>query len=190
MSSLDPRFLSAVAVVLAHEGGFIHDAADPGGATNFGVSLRFSLAELAKDGDGDGFLDGDFDHDGDVDVGDIRAMSKEDAAEVYRRHWWDRYGYAQIVDDALATKIFDLAVNMGPIQAHKCLQRAVRACWFPLAAEDGVLGPKTLSSVNAAEPRSLLAALKSEAAGFYRELAARKPALEKFSKGWLNRAYA
>lgn len=189
MRSTDPHFLAAVALVLKHEGGFVHDPADPGGATNFGVSLRFAQAELAKDGDGDGFLDGDFDRDGDVDVGDIRAMSLEDAADVYFRHWWQRHGYDRINDQAVATKVFDLAVNMGAPQAHKCLQRALRAAWFP-TADDGVLGPQTLSSTNAAEARSLLAALKSEAAGFYRGLAAAKPPLAKFLPGWLNRAYS
>ena len=39
------------------------------------------------------------------------------------------------------------------------------------------------------EPRILLAALKSEAAGYYRCLVAKNPKLQKFLNGWLNRAY-
>lgn len=186
MTDLDPRFLSAVAVVFAHEGGWVHAAADPGGPTNFGVSLRFALAELAKDGDGDGYLDGDFDHDGDIDAADIRAMSIDDAAEVYRVHWWDRYGYARLTDDAVATKVFDLAVNMGSRQAHKLLQRAIAKVWCPLAC-DGVLGVQSIQFANQANAGQLLAGLRDEATTFYHDLVAARPALGKFLRGWLNR---
>ncbi|MBI2235400.1 MAG: hypothetical protein HYU60_00320 [Magnetospirillum sp.] len=182
----DGVFATALAIVLKHEGGFVNDAADPGGATNFGVSLR-TVAKL--DANGDGRLDFDFDGDGDVDADDIRAMTPEAAAAYYRSQWWDKHGYAAIAAPEIAIKVFDLAVNMGSAQAHKVLQRAVRAAWFALP-DDGVLGPQTISSVNAAEPRSLLAALKSEASGFYRTIAAAKPNLAKFLPGWLNRAYA
>jgi len=188
-SSPDPRFDQAVAFVLAHEGGFVDHAADPGGATNFGVSLRFALADLAKDADGDGWLDGDLDHDGDIDADDIRRMSAADAAEIYRRHWWDRYGYGRIADLAVAAKVFDLAVNMGSKQAHKCLQRAIAACWCPLQV-DGVLGVQTIQFANQAQPDALLSALKDAAAGFYRDLIAAKPQLAVFERGWLNRAHA
>lgn len=180
------HFDAALTTVLKHEGGFVHDPTDPGGATNYGVSLR-SVA--AFDGDGDGRLDFDLDGDGDADEHDIRIMTMDQATDYYRRAWWDKHGYGGVADPAVATKLFDLAVNMGAAQAHKIVQRAVRACWFPLA-DDGVLGPKTLSSINAAEPRALLAAMKSEAAGFYRQLAATKPPLGKFLAGWLNRAYS
>lgn len=188
-TALDPRFLKAVAVVLAHEGGYVHNAADPGGATNFGVSLRFALAELAKDGDGDGVLDGDINHDGVVDEADIKAMSAEDAADIYRRHWWDRYGYGRITDDDVAAKVFDLSVNMGPKAAHKCLQRAIARCWCPTQV-DGVLGVQTIQFANAADPDKLMHHLKAEAGAFYRDLVAAKPRLAVFERGWLNRANA
>ncbi|NDB82875.1 MAG: hypothetical protein EB127_09060, partial [Alphaproteobacteria bacterium] len=56
--------------------------------------------------------------------------------------------------------------------------------------EDGILGPMTLAAINKADLTDLLAALKSEAAGYYRTLAATKPKRAKFLKGWLKRAYA
>lgn len=184
----DALFASALAFVLEHEGGLSDDAADPGGITRWGISLAYLRKEGLLDLDHDGVLDGDVDHDGDVDAADVRALPRERAAMLYRTRWWERYGYTRIADPATAIKLFDLAVNMGPQPAHRCLQRAVRACWFPVA-EDGELGPKTLSAVNAADPRSLFPALKSEAAGFYRSLIAARPALAKFEAGWLTRAY-
>lgn len=176
----DPLFARALAFVLSHEGGLSEDPDDPGGVTRWGISLGF----LRRAGD----PAGDIDRDGDVDADDVRAVTHDFAADIYRRQWWDRYGYARINDPGIAVKIFDLAVNMGPAPAHRCLQRAVRACWFAVA-DDGVFGPKTLAAVNAADPRLLMAALKSEAAGHYRALIAARPSLAKYERGWANRAY-
>lgn len=173
-------FEPAIEIVLRHEGGFVDHPADPGGATNWGISLRF----LVREG-----IDLDLDADGDLDADDIRLMPRETAIKIYRERIWDRFGYAQIAGQELATKVFDLAVNMGAAQSHKCLQRA---CWAAGAAidDDGILGPVTLAAANKLPPAAVLAALRSEAAGFYRLLAATRPSLAVFLTGWLRRAYS
>ena len=71
----------------------------------------------------------------------------------------------------------------------KLIQRALRAAGEQVA-EDGIIGPITLSAINKADPTDLLAALKSEAAGLYRLIAQANPSQQKFINGWLNRAYA
>jgi len=180
-------FEPAVLVLLADEGGWVDDPDDPGGATNYGISLRY-LRELAQE-DGDGELVGDIDRDGDVDGDDIRKMKREDAIGIYRAQWWDRFGYGSLESQLVANKVLDLAVNMGGPQAHKCLQRAARAGGQALI-DDGILGPKTLAAINELATWPLLTALRSEAAGIYRQIVARRPASRKFLKGWLARAYA
>lgn len=175
MSSWD----RAVEVVLRHEGGFVDNPADPGGATKYGISLRW----LAQRG---GL--GDFDHDGDVDVDDIRIMDRDQAMLLYKQNWWDRYDYGHIHDTAVATKIFDMAVNMGAPQAHKLVQRALAAVDHPVAI-DGVFGPNTLRAVNSSES-CLLEVLKATQAMFYWHLVQIKPQLAEFEVGWMRRAYS
>lgn len=171
----------AVETVLAHEGAFVSDPRDPGGATNWGISLRFLRAQGADLGDVDG--------DGDIDAEDVRRLPQDVAVELYRREFWDRYLYGRL-PEPVASKVFDLAVNMGPSSAHRCLQRACRACGFELV-EDGVIGQETRRVCGSVSPpAALAAALRSEAAGFYRLLVARRPAFEAFETGWLNRAYS
>lgn len=176
------NFLAAVNHVLRHEGGYVDAPTDAGGPTQFGISLRWlrSVGDVNRDG----WLEGDLDHDGDVDADDIRALPLAHAVELYRTQWWDRYGYGRIGDQTLATKVFDLAVNMGAGRAHRLVQRALRAAG-KVVEEDGVLGPQTLSAIDTYASRGLLPALRSEAAGFYRSL--NKP---EFLNGWLNRAYS
>jgi len=177
------NFDTAILTVLEHEGVFVNDAHDPGGATKYGVSLQWlqSIGDL----DNDGFLDGDFDHDGDVDVEDIKKLQKDDAIKLYRLHWWNKFQYEKIINQSLATKTFDFAVNMGSKQSHKCLQRAVRAAAGIRLIDDGILGTQSLQAINNINPLILIAAYRSEAAGFYRAL--NKP---RYIDGWLNRAYS
>jgi len=180
------HFNHAIKVVLEHEGGFVNDKDDSGGATNFGVSLRYLLSA----GEIDGKLIGDFNGDGDVNIDDIRSMTEDQAKDIYRNEWWKKYGYEQIFDRDIATKIFDLSVNMGARQAHKLLQRATHATNFPTLV-DGSFGKNTLRSINANQvPDLLLGSLKSEAACFYRTLIVKKPRFEKYRFGWLKRAYS
>jgi len=158
-------FDAAVDVVLQREGGYSNDPADAGQETNFGISKRAFPEE------------------------DIPNLTEARAREIYRVFWWDRYEYWRLEDQKIATKVFDLSVNTGPSQAHKLLQRAVRASTGHVLRDDGILGPVTLSAANMAPTAPLLAALRSEAAGFYRVLVAQRPTQGRFIGGWLRRAY-
>jgi lysozyme family protein len=175
------RFEDAIGPLLHHEGGFVDHPNDPGGATNYGVSLRYVAKEYG--------LKMDIDGDGDLDADDIRQMTVDQAKAIYRRDWWDRYGYGQIADQGVATRMFSFSVNMGATQAHLIAQRACRACGLPLV-EDGIIGAKSRTTINAIPPAIYTAALRSEAAGYYRLIAALRPEFETFLTGWLNRAYA
>ncbi len=138
-------FNLAIPYVLQHEGGFVDNPSDPGGATQFGISLRF-LQQIKAN----------------VTSNDIRKLSQSDAIEIYQREWWQRYQYATIHSQQLATKVFDLAVNMGAHQAHICLQRAMRAANGYSLIEDGLLGPQSFHLINTVNPDILLAAFKSD----------------------------
>ncbi|WP_299378478.1 glycosyl hydrolase 108 family protein [uncultured Kiloniella sp.] len=182
----------AISIVLAHEGGFVYDRDDPGGATNYGISLRW----LRQVGDlnFDGFKDGDINRDGVVDERDIREMSVDDAKVFYRQLWWDKYAFDDL-PPLPAIKVFDLAVNMGPRPAFRILQRAARSCCYVLE-DDGIIGPATRTVIESVcnkntgpDKHALVSAICSEAAGYYRYLIARKPAFSKYKNGWLNRAY-
>lgn len=160
-------FELAIVTILKHEGCYVNDPNDPGGETKYGISKR-SYPQL-----------------------DIRNLTEEQAKEIYYRDWWDRYRYGGINDQALATKIFDMAVNLGARQAHKLLQRAANeVIGHQNIAEDGIIGPQTLAAVNSVDSKRLLSALRNHQSNYYRELARKNSSLAKFLRGWLNRAAA
>lgn len=175
-------FELAIPTVLLHEGVGC-DEKDRGGITHYGISLRF-LKTLGKLGQ-EGFLIGDRNQDGAIDRSDILQLQREEAIALYRRYWWEPYGYEAIEHQCVATKIFDLTVNMGSFASHRCAQRAVRAAGGGCLVEDGLLGKKSLTAINTLDAFPLLVAIRSEAASYYRLL--HQP---RYEKGWLNRAYA
>ncbi|MDH5393962.1 MAG: N-acetylmuramidase [Gammaproteobacteria bacterium] len=172
------EFNQAIETTLMHEGGFSDDPADRGGATRYGISLRFLTAQ--------GY---DIDGDGDVDADDIRSLTLDGAIDIYREKFWNINHYDQIKSQAVATKVFDFTVNMGAKRAAILLQRALQSCGFALK-QDGKIGPATFSAINSASSETLLAAYRSEAAGYYRLITQKTPDFERFINGWLRRAYS
>ena len=180
------KFEDAIQTVLSHEGSqFTNDPADPGGATKFGVTL-YSLKESGMH-DLDGTLFADVNHDGRIDINDIKALDESAAKEYYQSMWWDHYQLGKIFNQQVATKVFDTAVNMGGITAIKMLQQAACALDGFLTV-DGALGPKTLQQVNSCDPVVLLKYYRQYQASRYLQLIAKNPSLEKFKNGWLARA--
>ncbi|MGB0747165.1 MAG: glycoside hydrolase family 108 protein [Magnetospiraceae bacterium] len=180
-------FNAAMAITLPREGEFVNDRLDPGGATNFGISIRW--LKSIGDFDGDGRLDGDLDGDGDVDIDDIRALTPETARQFYYIHFWHPYRY-DLYPAGIGWKVFDATVNMGSKQSHKLLQRALRANGHRLV-DDGQVGPLTRQALMAShnDIHAVLVGFKESQAGFYRSLIAAKPYREKYRTGWLRRAY-
>lgn len=184
-------FELAIPLVIKHEGGLVYDPVDPGGITNKGISLRFlrSLAQLHPeiipqlDIDKNNLLDGE----------DVKAISLEDAAHLYRRYWWEPYGYENIKNQSLANKLLDLSINLGPKVAAKLLQKAY--CQINSSKNlqiDGILGKNSFKYINELEKEQinkLLITFCDFAAGYYQNLVKQYPVLKKFLNGWLRRVY-
>lgn len=160
----DNKFLKAFNYVISNEGEYVYNPSDPGGETKYGISHR-SYPTL-----------------------NIKKLTLEDAKKIYYCDYWLKGKCDKIEDEKVATQVFDFIVNFGHRAATIVLQRSLRACGV-LVAEDGLCGPMTLCGTNFLKGEILLPALKSEAAGYYRVIAAKNPSQQKFLNGWLNRAY-
>lgn len=171
------KFDAAVKVVLKHEGGLTDHPSDPGGKTNFGVSLRY-LKSIGYDVDGDGDVDGD----------DIKKLTQKDAINIYRKNWWDKYRYNQIIDQNVATKVFDTSINTGHVRSHKIAQQSINELIRIPIAVDGKFGVVSFYYLNQLNSKILVNHFRANQQKFYERLVVKNPKLKPFIRGWVKRA--
>lgn len=151
--------------ILKWEGGFVNHPADPGGATNRGVTIG-TLRKLGIDKDGDG----------DSDLADLKALTEADAAKVFKRFYGDPV-QADLLPPGLDYAMTDFAVNSGPTRAAQHLQRILSV------PDDGHVGPNTLAAVAKRDTAELINALCDSRLRFLRGL----KTWGTFGKGWAAR---
>lgn len=170
--------------IVAREGGYVNDPDDPGGATNFGVTLG-TMQRLGLDLTGDGR----------ITSADVRGLSREQAVQIFITHYYRRPRIADL-PTALHPTVFDMYVNAGG-NAVKILQRLLTQMGYPLA-DDGAIGPRTIAAVEAAmnrAPDAFVDAYGIARRNYYFRIADRRPASRKFARrrdggkgGWITRA--
>lgn len=195
VTAFSERFERAFADLLGIEGGFVDDPVDRGGATKYGISLRFLKAEGQIDEDLDGYADFDLDMDGDIDGADIRLLTVGDAKSLYKRSFWEVLD-CESFPEPIGEMLFDQGVNGGNHAAKKLLQRAINALRSEMYQHpikvDGQIGRHTREALDlliadGGLPR-FAAAYRAAVAHRYRSIVRRNPSQARFLNGWLNRA--
>ena len=168
------------AEIVAREGGFVNDPDDPGGATNFGVTIH-TLRRLRP-----GMR---------VGVDDVRALTREQAIEIYVDHYFTRPRISELPEPLWPT-VFDMYVNAGA-NAVRILQRLLVQMGLDVAS-DGVIGPQTIAAAHRAydmAPAHLVDAYGIARRDYYYRIADQRPASRKFARrrdggkgGWITRA--
>jgi lysozyme family protein len=161
-------FKTAFTFVLQHEDSTCSGrvTVDAGGRTRFGIAEKFH-PDLPEE-----FFTGP--------AKDALA----EAAKIEERQYWDAMRLGEVENQNVANKLFDMGVNMGVRQAAVYAQRAARV------TEDGVIGAKTLSALNSADPIAFYQLLCELSAAHYRHVAAVNPAQAVNLAGWMKRAEA
>ena len=130
-----------------------------------------------------------------IDAADVRALSADQAAAVYVRHYFQE-PKLNLLPAALQPSVFDMQVNAGA-NAVRILQRLM-ACFGPALKDDGVIGPVTARAVAQAmeaAPDHLVDAYGIARRNYYYRLGDQRPASRKYARrkdggkgGWITRA--
>lgn len=165
--------------IVAREGGYVNDPADPGGATKHGVTIGTLRSIRGK-----------------ATVQDVMILTRAEAEAIFIEHYFRRPRIDQL-PASLHDTVFDMQVNAGA-NAVRILQRLLTRLGWP-CADDGAIGPKTVAAAQAAERKAGSTALR-DAYGiarrdYYYALADARPASRKYARrqdggkgGWITRA--
>jgi lysozyme family protein len=153
-------------MLLQHEGGYTNHPDDPGGPTNFGITIYDYRKYVNPQ----------------ADAADVKHMDIEEAKKIYRARYWDSQKCDEL-PSGVDYAIFDYGVNSGIGRSAKVLQRLVGA------DADGKIGPNTLKAVQDYVDRkgagALVQAICDERLDFLHNLRT----WPVFGKGWGRRVY-
>lgn len=156
-------FDDALRAVLVHEGGKVDDPRDPGGRTNKGVIQRVYDGYRRRKG---------------MPKRDVWEMDYVECREIYKLQYWDKIHGADL-PLGVAYVVFDGAVNSGPVQSVKWLQRALR-----MNNVDGLIGQATLAAVESCPDYDrLIADICAQRLAFLKALKTFKT----YGRGWTSR---
>lgn len=144
--------------LLAHEGGYTNHPSDPGGPTNFGITIH-DYRKYVKPN---------------ATATDVRAMKVVEAKAIYRAKYWN----AQRCDElpaGLDYSVFDYGVNSGIGRSGKVLRRVVG-----IQDTTHVVTDDVLRAVAKRDPKALVVATNDERLAFLKRL----KTWPVFGKGW------
>ncbi len=166
-------FVNRIISLLQHEGGFVDNPHDRGGATNLGISWSVWLNNATSILGVSPTLD------------NLKNLTTDQAGQIYKALYWDKISLDQINDGDTRYLMFDFYVMSGG-NAIKIMQRTLNQLGANVTV-DGGAGAETIAAINAANPITLYNIYKTNRQNFYNNIAARNPSQNIFLNGWTNR---
>jgi lysozyme family protein len=164
-----------IGIILEHEGGYVNHKNDKGGPTNFGVTQATYGKWLGRE----------------ASIEDVKSMTVETAREIYETRYLTGPRIHTLPSPYPQVLILDMAVNHGPRNAVRMMQRTVNLAGFGPISVDGIMGPGTRGATERAQEAMgnyFQNAIVEERIKFYHRIVERNPSQSVFMKGWLRRA--
>lgn len=157
-----------IAHLLEDEGwpAYTDAPADKGGPTKGGVTLATLSAHRGHS----------------CTIADLKALQQAEAEAIYRQRFIAGPHFDGVVDELLRWQVVDAGVLSGPARVTRWLQEAVGA---PV---DGILGPRTLTAINAAPAHRVALLFAAKRIPFLGRLIEADRSQAKWAAGWFARA--
>lgn len=148
---------AAIKLIREHEGGYVDHPSDPGGCTNYGITIGSYRRYVDPKGD----------------CADLKAMDPSTAEQIYANTYWGAVN-GDGLPPGIDVMVFDHGVNAGPTRAVKLLQRLLGV------SQDGAIGKLTLAAAWEADLVDLIQHYADARTQYYRSLST----WPKFGRGW------
>ena len=188
-------FEIALTRTLRFEGGYANNTNDTGGETYRGIARKFHLTWA-------GWPIVDIAKSNPTFPSSLEAnpLLGSLVADFYRTEFWNAVRAGEIHSQAIASELFDAAVNHGIAPAVRILQQAMNYLTAPpllFLTVDGAIGPTTINAVNRwltsssleflVATNSLLSVMLALRAGLYVRIIDGKASQKTFFEGWIRR---
>lgn len=140
------NYAESIRRVLLSEGGYVNSRLDPGGPTNYGITLAVYRANG---------------HPG-ASAGDVRAMDLAEAKRIYKARYADPCGFDDL-PAGIDYSVFDYAVNSGVGRANKVLRRV-------LGLPDAAPFHQVLGQISTRDVKAVISAINAERLKFLQSL--------------------
>lgn len=175
-------FEQALGFTLGLEGGYSNNPSDKGGTTMYGITEAVARKNSY--------------------TGPMEELPLNIIKQIYKSQYWDKMNLDEVAETSIpiAIKLFDAAVNIGPVKIGKFFQNAINILELrhklrPPLIVDGVIGQDTIARLkmrelnikHAGEEDLILKMLNAQQCVYYMELVQSDPSQTVFLKGWISK---
>ncbi len=161
-------FQKALKITLSFEGGYSNDKADPGGATNKGITQEvYDKYRLERK----------------LNIHSVKEISQSEMEQIYLNKYWVP-GSCALLHPPIGVFHFDTCAHLGLNQAGKLLQRAIG---IQEKNVDGIIGEHSLAVAEIIPSSVTIIKYVNLRIDFYKKIISQNPILAKFKNGWINR---
>lgn len=150
----------AITQVFQDEGGYTNDPHDPGGPTNWGITIQDARQYWKPE----------------ATAYDVQYMPKSVAEDIYVKHYATSINYNSL-PSGVDYAVLDYSINSGTSRSVRALQSIVGT------PSDGVMGPITLAACQKMHPADIINQIYDRRLAFLKGLST----WPNFGKGWTNR---
>lgn len=148
----------SIANILQSEGGYTNDPEDPGGPTNWGITIYDTRLYVKKD----------------ATAADVKALTKAQAVGIYESKYWDALDADELPAGLDYTEA-DYGVNSGVARAGHVLRQVLG-----LPTNDWHVTPAVLAALKARAITAVIRRVNDERSAFLHRL----PTCARFCGGW------
>ncbi|MHC5352249.1 glycoside hydrolase family 108 protein, partial [Metapseudomonas furukawaii] len=178
LSDCEEKFKKISPIILRHEGRYVNDPVDPGGATNMGVAWPTWKSYAKSDLGIEPTLE------------NLKALTQHQAEIIYFKRYWKPKGFCDLKNIKTALMIYDWTITSG--KAVREVQKVLVNEFGKIVTIDNTMGRKTIDAINSIMDQEYLGQRISESRkSYYTSLTVNRDgttnAKIKFLKGWHNR---
>ena len=156
----------ALVFTLKNEGGYTDHPLDRGGATNKGITIGRLSEYLGRPATKE----------------EVKNLNYETIKLIYKKYYWDVLNLDHVLDQSIATALFDIGVLCGTGTAARLCQDVLDI------NQTRKMDSRTLEAINATTDEKFIPLFAKRNINRFEDIVNNNPSQKVFLKGWKNRA--